>query len=839
MVLKALYYLRKVNKMPISSGIFTQAEFKGREVLKLAPDAFVSINGALGARIVAPVDVKGTQSLEMRGGVTSINVNGAIKPSGASRATIEVIAPQYKGLHEDYYVSLPNGTRTPYFVPMMEIVVYMKGRYMVEDNRGVPRPKYYPVFWGMILEVSENYSGGVSTFSLNCGDVLSWFKYQKINVKASAQAYLFGSPVNDRVPTVFENLNPWEIIMTLFVDSFFQNLDDKRNPVNTFSFVYPKLSKTGIPPDFEGITNKELRENFGGLALSTMNYWNNRFGWFNTKEVKDKKSTSGSTVPLEMYGLKGPLDATAFNSIRSLVDPKITQAKKKNSASVKATLDLDFGILAKIQPFGALSLYGDSGEPLVQNKLDIANEVCEQTQMEFFVDMNGSIVFKPPFYNLNVISDAAPEYTVDAKDVINFNASVNSENIVNFLECTAPAYYNVPEAVELIGYHIDYDSIARYGLRNKSVALRYGNSKQSLRLIAGAEMARMNGTAYTGSVSIPLRPEMRLGYPVYIAHIDTFYYVTGVSHSFTFGSAATTTLSLEFRRERVFDDGTVTNTPGTVLKGYVQRYRKKFKALSTDTTNTDVGIQKKIDELIGLLDGAPSEKDAQEILNLIEKQKYMMRTGIVGGPQPHGNYFLDKASLKGNPNYLRIGGDHALTGKKVIKNPKTGKLEDSSLIQDAVKANIPVLSNELLMITDETIPYTDINGYRHIGAFPYGANLVIVDDDGTLEDFSLPKVKQEQATKKQINDKKKSPPSKPKSTPKVQDDPVNEYTDLGNLHKSASVGTTRNYSKSFYIPPKKTSEAAAAQTGGKDKKEEDRYGITWKDPKDVKVFVGF
>ena len=29
------------------------------------------------------------------------------------------------------------------------------------------------------------------------------------------------------------------------------------------------------------------------------------------------------------------------------------------------------------------------------------------------------------------------------------------------------------------------------------------------------------------------------------------------------------------------------------------------------------------------------------------------------------------------------------------------------------------------MITEDTVPYTDLKGYRHIGGFPYGANLVL------------------------------------------------------------------------------------------------------------------
>jgi hypothetical protein len=30
------------------------------------------------------------------------------------------------------------------------------------------------------------------------------------------------------------------------------------------------------------------------------------------------------------------------------------------------------------------------------------------------------------------------------------------------------------------------------------------------------------------------------------------------------------------------------------------------------------------------------------------------------------------------------------------------------------------------MITKDTIPYTDKKGYRHIGGFPYGANLSLI-----------------------------------------------------------------------------------------------------------------
>ena len=205
--------------MGTRSGIFTQQEFEGRNVLKLAPDAFITINGSLGARIVSPTTMKGTQDLEVRGGVTSISVNAAIRPAGATRATIEIVAPQYKGLHEDYYVTLPNGTRIPFFIPMMEVKIFMKGMYLDKKTK---RTKYYPVFWGLITEVTENYSGGNFTFSITCQDVLNWWKHQMITLRpANTSMGMYGAAAAARVPTIFERLNAFETIVALFLDDFF------------------------------------------------------------------------------------------------------------------------------------------------------------------------------------------------------------------------------------------------------------------------------------------------------------------------------------------------------------------------------------------------------------------------------------------------------------------------------------------------------------------------------------------------------------------------------------------------------------------------------------------
>jgi hypothetical protein len=681
----------------LRSGIFTLREFVNRNVLKLAPDGFITINGSLGSRVIVPVETGSngeavTKDLDVRGGVSSIGVTGAVSPPGANRASIEVIAPQHKGLHEDYYVTLPTGVRVPFFAPMMEVKIYMKGRFLDAADGYVP--KYYPVFWGFINEISENYSGGVHTFSINCSDMLTWWKYQKITLRPSAFNTYFGAPLAKNVPTVFENLNPWQIIVALFNDTYF--LSENR----AYNFVYPKFSKAGYLPDL-GRNTQNIGTLFGGLAQEAIQYWNQRFGF-----LMSNASDQGERIPLEIFSLRGrTIDYKSIDLSNFRNSPGI-EKKDSYSAKLYADLDLDYNMLARIMPFGQLSLYGDSSESLEMTKLEIANAICEQTHLEFFTDMNGSFVFKPPFYNMDTLTGDVPYYNIKSSEIINFNSTVNSDNLITFLEVTSPQRYDQPE-LELIGFHIDFDLLKRFGLRHESVALRYGNDARTLRLLAAAEMTRINGRAYTGTTSIPLRPEIRLGYPVYVDHLDAYFYVTGISHNITFGSSASTDLSLEFRRDRVFDpDGSIGKGPepsysGKILKGYVYRFTDSLnindptQAPADSALKAQVQLQRAQENLVNARDESAAEdlnREIRQLQNTILKDSLQRANDVISGPKTTGFYNVDLAQKR------------ALT----IENSGT---------PDAI------VSNEVLMITDDTVPYTDINGYRHIGAFPYGANL--------------------------------------------------------------------------------------------------------------------
>jgi hypothetical protein len=716
------------------SGLFTPNEFRSRGLLRLAPDAFVSINGALGARILSPVSTNNLKGLEIRGGVTSINVNLALNPPGSSKATFTVVAPQYKGLHEDYYINLPNGVKMPFFTPMMEVKIYMKGRFLDESTGYVPQ--YYPVFWGMITNVSESYSGGANTFTISCSDILTWWKYQKITINPAALSSIFGAPTMRRFPTVFENMTPWEVIYALFLDTFF--VSDGR----AYNFIYPKLSTSGFTPDFGGLKGAERRQTFTALSMDIISYWNKRFGFGLDTEITDP-----DRMPLEMFGLQGPV---SLESVREAVSSFRTTARSARQSSIRARLTLDYGMLSRIQPYGAFDLFGDGSAPTESTKLEIANQVCEQTHMEFFLDSNGRLVFKPPLYNLDVNSETVPYYVFKPEDVTTMSLDVNGDAIVNYLEVTAPMRYEIP-GLENIGYHIDVDSIKRFGIRFQSVAMRYGNDARTLRLIACAEMTRINGRAYTGSLSTPLRPELRLGYPIYVKHLDSYFYVTSISHSVTFGTSATTDIGLEFRRDRMWDDGTVTGVPGTLLKAKVLRYdpktnlglkhkvtdTEKTASEATTTENTEAVMQR-LRETIK--DGSATDQELQMLVNDILKEDFKRVSGVLSGPPSQGFYKVDDASIKRTE--ANATGDHIVENEQRVLKKQKGSEEDTADVSvpfEQQKAEVQaIVSNELIMVTDDTAPFSDRLGYRHIGAFPYGANLKVTRGSN-LVDTSNPR----------------------------------------------------------------------------------------------------
>lgn len=577
-------------------GIFTLNQFVDRQPLRLAPDCFVSFNGAAGFRIGTSNNSSSKEALDLRSGVTSVSVQSTVNGPGNGTCSVNISAPQYSTKGESsYYVTNPDGTKSLFFQPMMEVRVYMKGRFMssinpyrsentdVKDvsiaNDTGTSPRYYQVFWGFITDISENFSGSMATITLNCKDMLHWWVWQKQIVTASPNPLqtkfnAIGISSAGFGMTIFKDLNPWEIIYRLFFDTEF----DK--------FVLPKFNGggTAYPLEFDKIISPQ---SFNDLTRNALRYWQDKFGMGTAKTLADEKNYG--LANLEMFGLIGLLDlrntgGKARNPLESDSKTKIAKTtievgpsddpymRLSDTYMTKAGLSLDFNILAKVQPFVNFEKNAVGEEPNYMSKLEIAQKVAGDINFEFYMDLNGAFVFKPPFYNMDTKSSKV--YRINASDILNISENQNTDNIVNYLEVSGPTI-QTSSVVSKRAFHIDFNSIAKYGIRHNDITLAYGSTTEQLQALAVGQMAMINAKVTTASLEIPLRPEMRMGYPVYIDHMDCFYYVTGISHNFTFGSTATTSLTLEAKRTRVRDAN------GDVMRAFI--YKKRTKEIEAST----------------------------------------------------------------------------------------------------------------------------------------------------------------------------------------------------------------------------------------------------------------
>lgn len=727
--------------------ILELCDFNYRRVIKIAPDAFITVNGAFGGRVISPTAKEGTQDIDLQGGITSISVSSAVSPAGAGKATIQITAPDYAGLHTKstssscgYWVTLPSGAKIPYFLPMMELQVFMKGRFL---NGTKKEPTYYRTFWGFITDITEDFSDGTNRLTLQCNDMLNWWKYQKIAVSPNEMSTSMGGPPVTPMSTIFKNKNPWQIIIQLLYETQWQSAKGE----STYAFAITKYSNVFQKPIFGNFPVNAIST----LAIKMNEYWNKRFNFFGeamaiemfglTKKVaSNAEGRSFSQGPIDPQ--HGSVDANQSTILRSQVLGEEGVVEQVYSEIMDADVSIDHNLLARVKPFGEWDLFAVGGQSLEMSKLEIAQKVCESTHMEFFVDMNGIVVFKPPFYNMDVTKGDVEYYVIKTNEIISNSATINTDHICNYLEVTAPTLQYSTNLIEIAGVHIDWESMLRYGLRHQRAWVSYGNDHKSLSLIAAAEMARINAEANTGHVTIPLRPEIRLGYPVYLANKDVYYYVSGITHSFSFGGSATTDLSLVAKRERIYDvtgeftkdlpssdtrpEGVVqaVDAPvsGRVMKGFVQKFIERAPGRNPDRLEADEQLLQDI----GGMSSKGSSADEQAL-----RAAFTGRTKTAQDQDDFLRAVGARAGSKTNGVYKIVPGELTVNLNTTAQN--TG-------ISNATGNVSTVMSNQILMITDDTVPYTDIRGYRHIGAFPYGANLIIrhngVKTTGEINDYN-------------------------------------------------------------------------------------------------------
>lgn len=472
-----------------------------------------------------------------------------------------------------------------------------QGTYIGQGENYKPKTRYddimaypyYHVFHGVVTSVSFSYSPGVRTATINCGSMLHFWSYQNMSSNASA----FGTrPSNskNRVSLLghnFTGMHPYEIIYTLFHDT--------AGAAGAVSFVLDQ--KTNV--------DAVLGEN--SLYSMTIKYWEQRFSQrmfnlrlhgatgalFNTMQATAMAKLSASEVQSAFnnrsprvgnqgvgQNFMGGLRALGLVADRNQASSKteeqqtanaqalgqaqgqqpnqaqINQASFGNSGGFRNGKPMDINVFmmeAYVKDIGqiaSINLFESSYE----TKMDIANKVCEVTGFEFYQDVDGDCVFKPPMYNLD--TSGSRIYRIEDIDIISFRES-EKEPDVTFMVTKGSQFANlsgtgVDGEWGVQGTFIDYPLVAKYGWRSGSFETAYFNDARQCFFASINRMAVMNAGINSGTLTIPIRPEMRPGYPVYIVSQDCYYYCTSVSHSYQIGGACQTTLQLVAKRKKFF-----------------------------------------------------------------------------------------------------------------------------------------------------------------------------------------------------------------------------------------------------------------------------------------------
>lgn len=572
----------------------TWKEFDGtkRTVSRMVPDCLVYVNGLL----TLPGCPACNGQIDLQKYITQVSVDPNTEP--ISNATISMSIPAFAG---EYFF------RDGDFLlrPGLEVTIYMRGRYAstdlltaddtiplgtgaeglvggaeglaatVEggtseqsfDPTGIPVNPYYQVFHGVVTEASHDYSGGEYTASLSCSDVLHFWQ----NLKISTNGAVFGPrPDGSGVAPVlqghsFQSASPYSIIYTLHRIGFGAagavefNLEKETN-VSTSSEVSGQTHYKSAALWWEKRwASNSIRLKMYGADGTLYNAWTQAYlGIFSGKNPEQLKALIGKGK-----NDRNPFDKTSdkrlaklardlgYNPLTSQVSVAVGSGGNvtKQDALKQQAFCLDISILGNVNLF----------ETEYLSKLEIANAVRTITGFEFYQDVTGDLVFKPPMYNMDTSTD--PVYVIEDADLISISQS-EREPEATYIKGTGSHFQNT-KGVGLDGWlgmnstYVDYRLVAQFGWREAEFESSYISDTRALFVLAMNRLDLVNVGCKSASIAIPLRPELRPGYPVYVRYLDCFYYIQSMNHSFQFGGQCTTSINGVAKRAKF-------NAPGVV-----------------------------------------------------------------------------------------------------------------------------------------------------------------------------------------------------------------------------------------------------------------------------------
>lgn len=553
-----------------------------RGVVQWTPDFQVYVNGDTSL----PGCPTCHHNIDLNEFINSISVDFGVEP-GASNCSIGMAIPRHYGdsIFRDGNTLLRPG---------LEVHVYFRGFFPMKGmttpnsrpvagiNLGdIPQYPYYPVFHGVVVTATHEYSSGFYTANMTCNGMLHFWEHMKLS-GAGGGSFFGTRPANSGIQTTLTGhpmtgKTPYAIIYSLYRDT--------AGVADGVGFALS--SRTNL-----NAVNSTTRD---PLYALTLRYWEQRFRGkiygLRMHGASGQLFTSSQQAFLSLYGHNahsfagsrgtGNVSPSTGHESQDIFaqDPAILLGLRARTAGGRISRQADTVLLAsenegrnshgldvsQLQAFPTdIGSYGQVNlwESTYESKMDIATAVTNVCGYEFYQDADGDLVFKPPMYNLDTSSSRV--YRIEPEDIVSINFSEN-EPAATYCLVKGGAFQNMRGLVDESEWgcrsqYVDYKLVAQYGWIETSVESTYYTNPRSAFYFAINHLDRINAGSNGATVVIPLRPEIRPGYPVYIPHIDCFYYVTQVSHSLNLGSECTTTLTLTARRRKFLAPGNTATT---------------------------------------------------------------------------------------------------------------------------------------------------------------------------------------------------------------------------------------------------------------------------------------
>ena len=635
-----------------------------------APDAMVYVNGEEAIPFCLECDTK----VSLKQYITSFSTSLSTDGSGGGTASFDIVTPRSANVS-----FVRNGKSL--LANMMEVEIWFKGAFTVHGY-----PRYYRSFWGYINNISEGYSDGSHTMSVSCADMLSYWDVITFNAHPALIANKISGQNN--IPawsTRFKNSNPFQILAALSVVS-------RIDLIEVQSYQNAALTSEGAG-EFWRKSSDQLIE-----------YWGARMNKI-SKAVR-------------IYGVAGN---SIFDAAKFYSGDRETQTQMAAELGHMTSQTL-FGVDLAVNedhfsPFLTLGTM-DNFQSEHRGRLEMMVQVKDHIGWEFYMDTTGEIIFKPPFYNIDVRQNFPISWIRDI-DVIDwgFDETEPEATRIDVVgEMLGSIISNMDASVQVNGTFQDTHLVRQYGVRQENIQAHWLKTNEACGFFAVDKMAQFASDRFSGNITIPGRPELRLGFPVYVESRDCFYYVHNITHSFAFGSSFTTTLGLKAMRSKfsttdlLFKNGTK-SPDGNIVK-------VDNGGINRDSQGRDIGLPNVI-----MRPATFEEFTAKAALNPSYSVGVPDESGVPEKVTRVGGY-LDisdnKLQLQEGWDRMRRGLDWRLDGPWVYDFDESQTVVSLKWTPEDIET-----PDQHQDVANAVIPVSDAGGYGLVGAFPYGRGLII------------------------------------------------------------------------------------------------------------------